>query len=100
MAVRACRTNKGHRMPVRRGHGTVIAGPRGIVYTPPTREDRIRSMLEKLWRFMNNEQDNTHPLVRMAAGHPSSSRYTRSLTATAALTRGTLSAAGAGTIWG
>ena len=26
-------------------------------------------MLEKLWSFMNNEQDNTHPLVRMAAGH-------------------------------
>ena len=37
MAVRACRTTKGHRMPVRRGRGTEIAGPRGIVYRRPAR---------------------------------------------------------------
>ena len=55
-------------MPVRRGRGTVIGGPQGIVYTPPTGEERIRSMLDELWRFMR-ENDGTHPLVRMAAGH-------------------------------
>ncbi len=69
MAVRACSTTKGRRMPVRRRHGTVIAGPRGIIYTPPTREDRIRSMLDKLWSFMDDDEDDTHPLVRMAAAH-------------------------------
>ena len=67
MAIRACSTTKGRRMPVRRGRGTVIAGPRGIIYTPPTNEQRIRSMLEELWRLMR-EDARTHPLVRMAAG--------------------------------
>ena len=69
MAIRACSTTKGRRMPVRRGHGTVIAGPRGVVYTPPTDEERIGSMLDALWRFMSDDQDDMHPLVRMAAGH-------------------------------
>ena len=68
MAIRACSTTKGRRMPVRRGRGTVIAGPRGIVYTPPTGEARIRSMLDELWSFMRDDAA-THPLVRMAAGH-------------------------------
>jgi len=68
MATRACSTTKGRRMPVRRGRGTVIAGPRGIIYTPPTGEERIRSMLDELWSFMRDDA-GTHPLVRMAAGH-------------------------------
>ncbi|MCY3810300.1 MAG: Fic family protein, partial [Gammaproteobacteria bacterium] len=68
MAIRACSTTKGRRMPVRRGRGTVIAGPRGIIYTPPTGEERIRSMLDELWSFMRDD-GGTHPLVRMAAGH-------------------------------
>ena len=68
MAIRACSTTKGHRMPVRRGRGTVIAGPRGIIYTPPTGEERIRSMLDELWSFMRDDA-STHPLVRMAAAH-------------------------------
>ena len=68
MAIRACARTKGRRMPVRRGRGTVIAGPRGIVYTPPTGEVRIRSMLDELWRFLH-EDGSTHPLARMAAGH-------------------------------
>ena len=68
MAIRACSTTKGRRMPVRRGRGTVIAGPQGIIYTPPTGEERIRSMLDELWCFMDDDAD-THTLVRMAAGH-------------------------------
>ena len=68
MAIRACSTTKGRRMPVRRGRGTVIAGPRRIIYTPPTGEERIRSMLDELWSFMRDD-GGTHPLVRMAAGH-------------------------------
>ena len=54
-------------MRLRQRRGTVIAGPAGIVYTPPTGEDRIRGMLDELWSFMN--EGGTHPLVRMAAGH-------------------------------
>ena len=46
----------------------MIAGPRGIIYTPPTGQERIRSMLDELWGFMR-EDGGTHPLVRMAAGH-------------------------------
>ena len=68
MAIRACSTTKGRRMPVRRGRGTVIAGPAGIIYTPPTNEQRIRSILDELWRFMREDED-THPLARMPAGH-------------------------------
>ncbi|MYD85314.1 MAG: Fic family protein [Acidobacteria bacterium] len=67
MATRTCSTTKGRRMPVRRNRGTVIAGPSGIVYTPPTGTERIRSMLDELWSFMGDA--DTHPLVRMAAGH-------------------------------
>ena len=68
MAISACSTTKGRHMPVRRGRGTVIAGPRGIIYTPPTGEERIRSMLDELWSFMRDDA-GTHPLVRMAAAH-------------------------------
>ena len=32
MATRACSTTKGRRMPVLHGRGTVIAGPRGIIF--------------------------------------------------------------------
>lgn len=55
-------------MPERRGRGTVIAGPRGIIYTPPTGEARIRSMLDERWSFMR-DGTGAHPFVRMAAGH-------------------------------
>ena len=68
MAIRSCSRTKGRRMPIRRARGTVIAGPQGIIYTPPTDELRIRWMLDDMWRFMRDE-NGTHPLVRMAAGH-------------------------------
>ena len=68
LATRACSHTKGHRMPIRRKHGTVIAGPRGIVYTPPTGEARIRDMLDQLWSFMHDKSD-VDPLIRMAASH-------------------------------
>ena len=68
LATRACSRTKGHRMPIRRERGTVIAGPRGIVYTPPTGEARIRGMLDQLWSFMHDE-NGVDPLIRMAAGH-------------------------------
>ena len=67
MATRACSTTKGRDMPIRWQSGTVIAGPRGIIYTPPTGDARIHSMLEELWSFMR--EADTHPLTRMAAGH-------------------------------
>ena len=68
LAARACSRTKGRRMPIRRERGTVIAGPRGIVYTPPTGEARIRGMLDQLWSFMHDE-NGVDPLIRMAAGH-------------------------------
>ena len=68
LAIRACSRTKNMRMPIRRGHGTVIAGPRGIVYTPPVGDGRINDMLDTLWSFMH-EQDAGDPLIRMAAGH-------------------------------
>ena len=55
-------------MPIRRERGTVIAGPRGIIYTPPTGEARIRSMLDQLWSFMLDQSD-VDPLIRMTASH-------------------------------
>ena len=68
LATRACSHTKGHRMPIRRERRTVIAGPRGIVYTPPTGEARIRGMLDQLWSFMH-DRSGVDPLIRMAAGH-------------------------------
>ena len=68
LATRACSRTKGHWMPIRRERGTVIAGPHGIIYTPPTGEARIRGMLDQLWRFMH-EESGVDPLIRMAAGH-------------------------------
>ena len=60
LATRACSRTKGHRMPIRRKHGTVIAGPHGIVYTPPTGKARIRGMLDQLWSFMHDESGLDH----------------------------------------
>ena len=55
-------------MRVRRDPGTVIAGPRGVVYTPPVGEGRIRQLLANWERFLHDPTD-LDPLVRMAIAH-------------------------------
>jgi Fic family protein len=53
---------------VRSDPGTVIAGPTGIVYTPPVGETRIRELLAN-WEDFLHGADGIDPLVRMAATH-------------------------------
>lgn len=65
---RVCSTIKGVEMRVRTNIGTVIAGPRGVVYTPPEGERLLRDLLANWERFLHEHQD-IDPLIRMAAGH-------------------------------
>lgn len=67
-AERVCSRIKGTPMPVRTDPGTVIAGPAGIVYTPPVGETRIRELLAN-WEDFLHGADDVDPLVRMAAAH-------------------------------
>ena len=67
-AERVCSRIKGTPMPVRSDPGTVIAGPTGIVYTPPVGEARIRELLVNWERFLHGGEE-IDPLVRMAAAH-------------------------------
>ena len=67
-AERVCSRIKGTAMPVRSDPGTVIAGPTGIVYTPPVGETRIRELLAN-WEDFLHGADGIDPLVRMAATH-------------------------------
>ena len=67
-AERVCSRIKGTPMRVRRDPGTVIAGPTGIVYTPPVGEARIMELLAN-WEDFLHGADEVDPLVRMAASH-------------------------------
>ena len=67
-AERVCSRIKGTPMHVRRDPGTVIAGPAGIVYTPPVGETRIMELLAN-WEDFLHGADEIDPLVRMAAAH-------------------------------
>ena len=67
-AVRVCSRIKGIPMLVRSDPGTVIAGPRGVVYTPPVGEARIRQLLGNWERFLHDSTE-PDPLVRMAIAH-------------------------------
>ena len=67
-AERVCSRIKGTPMPVRSDPGTVIAGPTGIVYTPPVGQTRIRELLANWEDFLHGAGD-VDPLVRMAAAH-------------------------------
>lgn len=67
-AERVCSRIKGTPMRVRRDPGTVIAGPTGIVYTPPVGATRITELLAN-WEDFLHSADDTDPLVRMAAAH-------------------------------
>ena len=67
-AERVCSRIKGTPMHVRHDPGTVIAGPTGIVYTPPVGATRIMQLLVNWERFLHGG-DDIDPLVRMAAAH-------------------------------
>ena len=67
-AERVCSRIKGTPMPVRSDPGTVIAGPTGIVYTPPVGQTRIRELLSN-WEDFLHGTDDVDPLVRMAVAH-------------------------------
>ena len=67
-AERVCSRIKGAPMGVRRDPGTVIAGPTGIVYTPPVGATRITELLAN-WEDFLHSADDIDPLVRMAAAH-------------------------------
>lgn len=69
-AEEICSKIKGKPMRVRRAAGTALArGPSGeIVYTPPSGEDLLRSLLANWERFLHQATD-IDPLVRLAVGH-------------------------------
>ena len=62
-AARICSAAKGREMTARSGPGTVIAGRRGIVYTPPDDPVVIGARLGDLWGRL---LDTGEPAVRMA----------------------------------
>jgi Fic family protein len=39
------------------------------IYTPPDGEDNLRSLLHNLEQYLNEDTDDTHPLVKMAIAH-------------------------------
>jgi Fic family protein len=65
-----CSEIKGTTMAVRHGPGTALANDRSgeIIYTPPTGEDLLRTLLANWERFLH-EFVEFDPLVRMAAAH-------------------------------
>ena len=68
-AKKICSETKGYQMPLREEPGTVIVGPRGVVYTPPDEPDVIRNALRDLWEQLLEPCEPTVRLIRMAAGH-------------------------------
>ena len=81
-AVRVCSRIKGIPTHVRRDPGTVIAGPRGVVYTPPVGEARIWQLLANWERFLAASRISI-PWSAWRSRTTSSRRSTRSPTATA-----------------
>ncbi len=68
-AKKICSETKGREMPLREEPGTVIVGPRGVVYTPPDEPNVIRNALRDLWEQLLEPCEPTIRLIRMAAGH-------------------------------
>ncbi len=56
---------------VREGDGCQVINEktREVIYTPPVGKDRILSMLDALCGYLNDKQDDTDPLIRMAVSH-------------------------------
>ncbi|MDN5211959.1 Fic/DOC family N-terminal domain-containing protein [Fulvivirgaceae bacterium BMA12] len=56
---------------IRDGSGTRIANPvtQEVVYTPPEGEIQIKTLLENLVLYMNDDKDDIDPLVKLAVIH-------------------------------
>lgn len=69
-AVEICGALFDQSMDIRKVPGTALAKGRGreIIYTPPDREDIIRSKLSN-WESFLHERTEFDPLIRMAVGH-------------------------------
>jgi Fic family protein len=67
-AEEVCSLIKGTPMRVRHQPGTALARGQTIIYTPPTGEDLLRSLLANWERFLNTATD-LDPLVRLAVAH-------------------------------
>ena len=68
-AARVCSATKGREMAPRNGPGTIIAGPQGIVYTPPDDPVVIGARLGDLWRRLLEAGEPAVRMARAAAGH-------------------------------
>ena len=68
-AGRICSAAKGREMTPRSGPGTVIAGPDGVVYTPPDDPVVIGARLGELWRRLLEGGEPAARMARAAAGH-------------------------------
>ena len=68
-AKKICSETKGYEMRLRKEPGTVIVGPRGVVYTPPDEPNVIRNALRDLWEQLLEPCEPTVRLIRMSAGH-------------------------------
>lgn len=49
--------------------GTVIAGPQGVVHTPPQNHDDISVAMADLTAYINDYDTDHHPLLKIAATH-------------------------------
>lgn len=70
LAVEVCSIIKDAQLDIRRTPGTQLVNERTgeVIYTPPEGEALLRDKLANWERFLHSE-DDTDPLVRMAAGH-------------------------------
>ena len=68
-AARICSAAKGREMTPRSGPGTIIAGPQGVVYTPPDDPVVIGARLGELWRRLLEGGEPAARMARAAAGH-------------------------------
>ena len=64
-----CSRIKGREMEIRYRPGTVIAGPGGIIYTPPDDPTVIATALSQLWKQLLEPVEPETRLIRIAAGH-------------------------------
>ncbi len=69
-AERVCSTIKGVAMKIRRVPGTTLTSSRTgeVIYTPPSGEDHLRSLLSNWEKFIHNYRD-LDPLIKMAVSH-------------------------------
>ena len=67
-AIDVCSTLKSSPMEIRKIPGTALTGLRGVVYTPPLGEARLRELLANWEQFVHYEVA-MDPLVRLAVSH-------------------------------